>query len=194
MATDWLFYYMTLPTGLAVIALAVALPFLVWRLVLGKAFSGVGFKPLASAYAFAALGLLALNFVSSHVEFSSRVANNVLPETQRWATVPGWTIYITVLSLIAVLPLLGLVGVPAAALLLRLRRLSIVSVAAALVATWLVLVLIVWSFPSNDWHRTHRLDSLAMWLTEIGPSVLLVGLPFLGGIYLTSKGYRSAET
>src|SRR5690242_6214501 len=65
MATDWLFYWMTLPSGLAGIALAVALPFLFWRLLLAKTFGAIGYKPLAVGYSFAALGLVITNFASA---------------------------------------------------------------------------------------------------------------------------------
>jgi len=194
MPTDWLFYWMTLPTGLAAIASAVALPFLLWRAVLGRSFPGIGYKPLATAYAFAAAGLLVSNFASAYLEFNSRVAKNILPEAQRWSTVPGWTIYTSVLSLVVVLPLVGLLGVSVSGLLLRYRRLSFVNIGAALLVAWLALVLVVWAFPSNEWHRTHRLESLTMWLSELAPSILLVGLPFLAGIYVASRTYRNAET
>ena len=193
MPSDWLFYWMTLPSGLAVIAAAVALPFLVWRIVLASTFSRIGFMPLAAAYCAAAVGLLSLNFVSSHIEFSARVAKNMLPEAQRWPTVTGWTIYISVLSLVLVLPLLGLAAVPASAWLLKTRRLTLRVIAAVLVGVWLVLAVAVWAFPSNEWHRTHRLESMGMWLTSLATPIALVGLPFLLAIYRLSRGYREAE-
>ena len=194
MPADWLFYWMTLPTGLAVIAAGVALPFFLWRAVLGRALSGVGYKPLAAAYGLAAMGLVMVNFASAYLEFSSRVAKNILPEAQRWSTVPGWTVYTSVLSLVVVLPLLGLLGVPVSALLLRFRRLSIWSIGAASVVTCLAVVFVAWSFPGNEWHRTNRSESLGLWLKELAPGILLVALPFLAGVYLASGRYRNAET
>ena len=194
MALDWLFYWMTQPLGLAAVAFAVALPFIVWRLVLGQTFRHIGFKPLAAAYALAALGLLVVNFVSSHIEFSARVADNRLQEAQRWAIVPGWTIYGTVISLLYVLPLLGLVAVPVSALLLKLRRLSLKTIGMAVLASWLTLVLIAWSIPTDDWDRGHRLESLTLWLTELAPGVWLVALPFLLGVHLASRAYRRTES
>lgn len=180
MPSDWLFYWMTLPSGLAVIAAAVALPFFLWAMVLGKARSLVGYKPLALAYLLAAIGLLLMSFGLSHVEFSSRVAGNALPEDQRWATVVGWTVYMSVLSLVAVLPLLGLLGVPAAALLLRTRRLSVAAIACGLVGLWLVLSILTWAFPSNEWHRTHRIESLLSFLSSFAWPVAFIGIPFFG--------------
>lgn len=194
MALDWLFYWMTQPAGLALIAVAVALPFIVWRIVLGQAFRRIGFKPLLAAYALAAVGLLVANFSSAHIEFSARVADKLLTEAQRWDTLPGWTIFRLFIALVFVLPLLGLVGVPVAALLLKLRRLTVKTMVAAVLASWLTLVLVAWAIPTNDWDRDHRLESLTMWLTELAPGVLLVGLPFLLGVYLASRSYRHAET
>lgn len=184
---------MTQASGLALIALAIALPFIVWRIVLGPTYRRIGFKPLVAAYALAAVGLLALNFVLSHMEFSARVVDNLLPEARRWATVPGWTLYTSMLSLVVVLPLLGLVGVPVAALLLRARRLSVKTMGLAVVASWLTLVLVAWSIPSDDWDRGHRLESLMMWLAELAPGVVLVAFPFLLGVYFASRAYGHAE-
>ncbi len=193
MPTDWLFYWMILPTGLAVITVAVVLPFFIWRLVLSSSFASVGFVPLAAAYVLAAVGLLTANFISSHLEFSARVAQNLLPEAQRWTTVTGWAIYVSVLSLLLVLPLLGLVAVPAAAWLLKLRRMSLKTIAVGVLGVWLSLALIAWALPSNEWHRTHRLESLGTWLTALAPPVALVGFPFLLGIHIAARRYRNAE-
>lgn len=194
MALDWLFYWMTEPLGLAAIALAVALPFILWRLALGPTFRRIGFKPLVAAYALAALGLLTVNFATAHIEFSARVADKLLQEAQRWSVVSGWTVYGTVISLLYVLPLLGLVAVPVSALLLRLRRLSLTTMGIAVLASWLTLVLLAWSIPTDDWDRDHRMESLTLWLTELAPGVALVAFPFLLGVYLASRAYRHAQT
>jgi len=191
MPTDWLFYWMTLPSGLAAIAAAIALPFVIWAALLGKARSAVGYKPLAFAYLLAGVGLLLLNFGSSYVEFNSRVASNVLPEPQRWSTVPGWTVYTFVLSLVIALPILGLLGVPVAALLLRAQRLSPAIVAFCLVALWLLLSGIAWAFLGNEWHRTYRVESLLSILSGFALPIAFVGIPFFGGIYAGSRRYRA---
>src|SRR5690349_10640656 len=125
MASDWIFYFMTQPLGLAVVAGAVAMPFLLWRLVLGPAYRNIGSLPLVVAYALAGVGLLAYSFASSHVRFTQMVASNVLAEGTRGATVFGWTIYLAVLSLVFVLPLLGVVAVPLSAFLIRVRRFTV---------------------------------------------------------------------
>jgi hypothetical protein len=193
MATDWLFYWMTLPSGLAGIALAVGLPFLFWRLLLAKTFGAIGYKPLAVGYSFAALGLVTTNFASTYLEFNSRVSKHILSEAERWSTVPGWTVYLTVLSLIYALPLIGLLGVPVSAILLRLRRLTYTNIAILVIVFWCGLALAAWASPTNEWHRTHRLESLTLWMTEIAPGALLVALPFLLGIYSTSRPFRQAS-
>ena len=191
MPTDWLFHWMTRPSGLVVLVAAIALPFAIWAVLLGKARPAVGYKPLALAYLLAAVGLLLMNFGSSYIEFSSRVTTNVLPEHQRWSTVPGWTVYTFVLSLVVALPLLGLLGVPAAALLLRARRLSPAIAACGLVGLWLLLSTLAWVFPSNEWHRTHRFESFLSFLSSFARPIAFVGIPFLGGIYAGSRSYRA---
>ena len=193
MAFDDLFSWMTSPPGLAVIALAIALPFLVWRVVLGRAFQFVGFTPLVAGYLLAAIGLLVLHLGTAYFQFNADVAKGILPEARRWSTVSEGTIYSIVLSLAGVLPLVGLVGVPLSALLLKLRRLSLITISMSVVATWLTLVLFAWSFPINEWHRISRLESLTVLLAEMAPSAALVTLPFLLGMYLASRSYRNSE-
>lgn len=194
MPTDWLFYWMTLPSGLALIGLATGIPFIIWRLVLGRAYTEIGFKPLVAAYVCAIAGLAAMAFISSHFEFNSRVAQGVLPEAQRWSTVPGWSIYLAVLSLIFVLPLAGLVGTPLSALLLRLRRFTYANIAIATVALWLSLAVLAWVLEVNEWHRTHSFESFFMFLKDLVPSILLIALPFLLSIRWVSHSDRHAET
>jgi hypothetical protein len=190
MATDWLFYWMTQPSGLVLIGLAILVPFILWRLVLGRAFAAVGFLPPVVAYACAATGLLIVCFASAYLDFSGRVASGLLEEAQRWSIVPGWTIYSVVLYLIYVLPILGLVGVPLSALLLRTDNLTWVTIGVAIVVLWLALAVLSWAFPLNDWHRTHRFASLMGWLAELFPGVMTIGVPFLAGVYLTARRAR----
>ena len=184
---------MTSPPGFAVIALAIALPFLVWRVVLGRAFQFVGFTPLVAGYLLAAIGLLVLHLGTAYFQFNADVAKGILPEARRWSTVSEGTIYSIVLSLAGVLPLVGLVGVPLSALLLKLRRLSLITISMSVVATWLTLVLFAWSFPINEWHRINRLESLTVLLAEMAPRAALVTLPFLLGMYHASRSYRNSE-
>lgn len=190
MPTDWLFFWLTRPGGLALIGVAVALPFLIWRAMLGRAFSEIGIKPLAYAYLWAAIGLALMSFAGSYFEFSGRVASGILPETQRWSIVPGWSIYIAVLSLIFVLPLLGLVGVPLAAALLKRGHLTPLKIASCVLVVSLTLTVLGSAFPGNEWHRTHRFESFVMGLKGILPGMIFIALPFMLAIYLTSRQYR----
>jgi hypothetical protein len=194
MATDWLVYYMTRPLGLAAIALAVALPFLVWRLVLGRASTQFGYKPLAAGYLFAAAALLSMNLSFSYFEFSSRVASGALSEAERWKHVPGWSLYVSVISLLFILPMLGLIATPVSALLLRRGALSIKAISAVVVSAWLLVSVCIWLSPSNEWHRTHRLESLLNSLSAIGVGFLFVAVPFSLGIYAASRERARNET
>lgn len=193
MPADWLVYWITRPFGLLLVALALAFPFVLWRVVLGTRFAKVGFIPLFLGYGLAAVGLLLANLTSSYLEFNSRVSANALSEAQRWTTIPGWTFYLTVLSLVFVLPMLGLFAAPVCAWLLRRNCFTYGSMSIALIGTWLALALLAWSFPSNEWHRTHRFESLLSFLSSFGLSIASVGLPFLLGIYLATRWRPSAE-
>lgn len=190
MPTDWIFYWMTLPLGIAVIGGVAALPFGLWRSLLGSTYSKIGVRPYIVGYFSSLIGLLLLSFVSSYFEFSGRVASNLLNEGQRWSIVPGWTIYMAVLSLIFVLPLLGLVGVPISAILIKLGKFDFRHIIATLVIFWLALVVLVWIFPGNEWHRTHRLESFTSTLTGSFPAIGLVAFPFTVGIYWATRRNR----
>jgi hypothetical protein len=194
MPTDWLAYWMTRPWGLVLVAVAVALPFGLWRLVLGHTHSAVGFKPLVLGYLCAGAGSAVLAFTSSYFEFSERVANGVLPESQRWSIVPGWSVYLGVLSLTIVLPLLGLIGVPFSAVLVRRRCLTIKTIIVSALVCWLFLATFVWMFPGNEWHRTHRFESFTVFLSALAPGMVLIALPFLLAVHRASSSFRHAET
>lgn len=183
MPTDFIFYWMVQPYGLGLITLAIAISFLFWRLVLGGAFSYVGFKPLVAGYAAALVGLSLQSFLSSYIEFSTRVSSGVLTEAERWSIVPGWTIYLGVLSLVVALPILGAIGVPWSAALVKRNWLGYRSIFTTVFVVWLSLALVLWLLPGNEWHRTHRLQSFTMGLKEMLPGILLVGLPFLLAIF-----------
>ena len=193
MAPDWLVYWMTRPSGLAAIALAIAAPFALWRLVLGRWFRLAGFAPLAAGYAMAGIGLVLATFVWSYIEFTSRVAAGALVESQRWGTVPGWVVYFSVLSLAIALPFLGLFAVPASAWLVRKNCLRYSTMLFSLSSVWLALGLLMWSLPSNAWHHTNRLESLGVSLYMAGVSVVSVGLPFLFGIFFVARHRANAE-
>ena len=193
MAPDWLVYWMTRPSGLAAIALAIAAPFALWRLVLGRRFRPAGFAPLAAGYALAGFSLVLVTLVWSYIEFTSRVAAGGLVESQRWAVVPGWVVYFSVLSLAIALPILGLFAVPASAWLVRKNCLHYRTMLFSLSGVWLALALLMWLLPSNEWHRTNRLESLGVSLYMAGISVVSVGLPFLFGIFFVARHRANAE-
>ena len=190
MPSDWLIYWLTTPSSVAIIAAAVCVPFAIWRIVLASAFPAVGFAPLAAGYLAAATGLLASNFVVSTIEFDARVARTILTEAQRLTTVTGWTLYLSLLSLVLVLPLLGLGAVPWTAWLLKVRRFTPRAIAATLIGGWLVLVLAEWASPGNDWHRSHPVESLWMSMTSLAIPVVLIGQPFLCAVFALSRRYR----
>jgi hypothetical protein len=182
MASDWAFYYLTQPLGIAAIAVAIGLAFILWRLLLGSSYRVVGSRPLLAGYTAALVALTAYTFVTSYFEFTRRVEIGALSESLRWTTVPGWTVYMTVLSLVVLLPVLFLVGTPTAALLTRLRRLTAANIVAVTIAAWLGLTVLVWLFPLNTWHLTHRLESFSLLLRESGPGVCVVGIAFYAAI------------
>lgn len=196
MATDWAFHYLTQPLGLLILAAGIAIPFLIWRVVLGKSFTAFGVKPLALAYVAALVGLVVLVFIWSYSEFTNRVEEGLLQEDTRWSTVTGWTVYMGVLSLVFVLPLLGLVGVPLGAVLLRKGWLTVKSMVAVLLAVWLSFTLVILSLDTNFWRwgRHDQLESLGTNLLETLPGVLLIAAPFLGALLLTSKPKHDAAT
>lgn len=124
MASDWAFYFLIQPLGIAAIAVAIGLAFILWRLLLGRIYNSIGSRPLLAGYTAAFGALTAYTFVTSYFEFTHRVETGLLSESERWATVHGWTVYMSVLSLVVVLPVLFVFGTPTAALLTRLRRLT----------------------------------------------------------------------
>jgi hypothetical protein len=190
MPTDFLFYWMTGPAGLTIIGLALAAPFVLWRLVLGAEFRPIGFGPLVLAYACTAVGYLALMFASAYADFSARVARGILAEEQRWSIVPGWTIYTLVLFLIVLLPFLTLAA-PYAALLLRLRVLKWSSIIASAVGLWIALGLLMWLITLAG--KPVEAELLIVWLRELLPGIVLVVLPFLMGVYLAAPSSRAGD-
>lgn len=190
MPTDWRVSWLTSGMGLALIATAVLVPFFIWRTMLGEAFTDIGDKPLVLAYAWVAVGLVGMSFVGCYMEFSGRVASGLLRETQRWSIVPGWTIYATMMWLVFVLPLLGLIGVPAVASLLTRGLLTPRAIAVRVLALWLALTIVGWALPDNEWHRTHRLESFMMGAKELLPGMFFIVVPFIVAIYRWTDAYR----
>jgi hypothetical protein len=176
--------------GAILLAAALGLPFLLWRLTLGSEFAAIGSKPLALAYLYAGIGLTGMNFVGCDMDFSGRAASGILAESQRWSVVPGWTLYVTILALVIVLPLLGVVGVAVAASVLKRGLLTPRNIAVFTLAVWLALSSFGWLLPTNEWHRAHRFGSFLMWLKNLLPGTLFIALPFMLAIYQGSRSYR----
>ena len=194
MATDGLLYMMTQPFGLLLIALHVAVPFLIWWMILDEVLSKVSFKPLVAGYVAALVGLLINCFLSSYIEFTDRVSSGILSEIDRWSIVPAWTMQLGLLSLVLVLPILGFIGVPWYAALVKRGRLGILNIFGSVSVLWLSLALVMWLLPANEWHRTHRLASFIMGLKDMLPGILFVGLPFSFAILWVARSGRHAET
>lgn len=62
MPADYLFYRLTRPLGLLLVGIAVLLPFLVWRYLLGNKYHEIGSGPLALAYVCSLAGLVINSF------------------------------------------------------------------------------------------------------------------------------------
>jgi hypothetical protein len=190
MPTDWLMHWLTGPVGIVLIAFAMIIPFVFWRLLLGKAHAQIGYAPLAAGYACAIAGVVIVSFTSSYFEFSRRVSEGLLAEAERWPVIMGWSATQAVIALIIVVPLVAVIGVPLSATLLKRHRLNYLTITVAAVAVWLSLTTLLWARPSNEWENSHRLEFLVMLLTDLAPSIALIALPFLLGIHRLSRAYR----
>ena len=187
MPTDILFFWPINAVGLLMIGVVLFLPFYFWRVLLGGSYPQIGVGPLVIAYVCALIGLAVVNFVFAYTEFNARVASGALADKQRWSIVSGWTIYTGVLSLAFVLPMLGLLGTPIAALLLRWHRLSYRNIVIIVLTLWLSLTVISWVFSGNEWQQTHRLESFVTLLGDSLPGVLLVAAPFFMSLRLATR-------
>lgn len=179
MATDWLFYWTTLPFGLIFFGIAVTLPWWLWRWLLGPEYDRIGVMPYAAGYLAALAGLLVVSFGYAYHDFTGLPADGVFAQTRWWTFVPGRGIYMMVLSLLFVLPLLALVGVPVAAVLIRRHWFNFRTVLAVVAIVSSAMTYLVWSTPPNNWSKTHPLEWFTSVLTGLLPGVLMVALPFL---------------
>ncbi len=192
MPSDFLYYWLVQPLGIAALIAVVASSFAVWRVVLGPEHHRYGFKPLVVAYSSALCGHTLLNFYFSHQEFNNRVARSVLQEPQRWSIVPGWTLYVGVLTLLLLLPLLLLLSAFAAALL-RSRKLSYRTIALTNLSLAVFISVAMWWFSSGTWLLKDHLELLASTLVSATIVIALTVLPFLGIIgYLANARSKPA--
>ena len=192
MANDYLLYWMTQPTGLLAIGVAIALLFFVWRLALGAAITKYGYWPPAIASLATCLALLLTNYISAHIDFSQRVAKNLLPEIQRWSLTLDWALNNSMLAVVFLLPLLGFVAVPLTARLLKKQKLTVKNITVVLVLGWLAMALIGWLAASDiDWHAEHRMQSLGIFLFELFTPIVFIGGAFLFTVLFTARRKNS---
>ncbi|MFO0990322.1 MAG: hypothetical protein U1E67_00120 [Hyphomicrobiales bacterium] len=184
MALDFVVIWFLGRAGLLFVFVGLLIPSLLWRAILGPAYPRVGVSPLAFAYLAALVGLILVSFGTSYLEFSSRVDNHLLDEGERWSIVPGWTIYMGVLQLLMAIPALAIFCVPLAALLVRVQRVSLRYIVVVVVLGWILCIAFLWLSPTNQWHRTHRLESVKWHAIETSPMIFLVALPFFVSLWL----------
>ena len=184
MGPEYVVYYMTRPLGLLCIGIALAIPFVIWRLILGSKFVAVGYAPLLFGYIASLAGLFLMALGTSYTEFTHRVEAGFLEEGLRWTTIFGWSMSFSLLSLLTVLPTLGVLVTPVVGYYVRTKKFTPYFICRVVLLTWIALAIATWTFPSNLWHMTHRLESLQMALTRNALAVSMVGLPFLLAIYL----------
>lgn len=188
------YYWMTQTSGLAMIAIAVAASFLLWRLVLGRVFGELGFTPLTIGYICATLGLVLLCFGGSIFFFY----DDIYEKGSLWSLVPGWTRFSTVLSLLVVLPLLELICMPICAILLKRRRFTKKAIGAVVFAVWFGLLgsfLAFLTLLSQKRSLSETVsDPFALIHSVVVASMVafLVCLPFSLGVYFSTRRYRNA--
>jgi hypothetical protein len=101
-----------------------------WRLILGRSYSRIGGWPLAVGYMSAIVGLLAASFVLAGAHFD-------------------WMLFLFVGIIGFAFSPVSFVGVPIAALLLRIDRLNFVTAALLVVLALLVAGALYWTIPTN---------------------------------------------
>jgi hypothetical protein len=181
LGAELLIVWMIFPGALIVAAL-IALTFGLWSKFLGDASARYRRRALANGYLAAGLGLLACSFITANMQFNSM--SQWLIEKERWSKVSGYML-LNVLVGLWLGPLLILITLPGIGFLLRTKRLNLSSITLVLLALWFCLTLLSWAFPQNDWHLTHRLESLKMWLASMFWPVALIAGPFLLAVKYT---------
>ncbi len=192
MATDFLFYDLTRPSGLFLIGAGILGAFLFWRFLLGDRYREIGMLPLALAYFCGLAGLAINNFWGAYDKFSARVLEGSLLETQRWSIVPGWTLHTLVLSLVVVVPAVALIAVPFAASLVKSDRLNYRNIGKGVLAAWIGFAILMWVFVSGV-NRAVQPEFLLEILLETLPAILLIAGPFLLALYLASRRSSPAK-
>ncbi|WP_050470662.1 hypothetical protein [Herbaspirillum chlorophenolicum] len=182
MATDFLVFWMTRPSGIAIFLIIIATPLIFWRFIRGGKRLSWGLRPYVLAYTSSIAGLIILCFLTSLMDFGSR-ATGPVNELSRWATILGWALYLSVLLSVFVLPLIGFIAVPVAALLLRFQCFEIRNIVGVLVFFWAILTFAVWLFPGNSWAESHRFGSFVSHGQTIAYGMVFIAVPFFFTLY-----------
>ena len=167
-------YLLAEPAWAAVAVVAISLPFVVWRLLLGGArFREFGMRPLLNGYL--------LSLVASVIGCGLWIAL-----TPDWTT--GWWVLINLsgayglVTFAGLIPALGVLMVPVAAGLLRVGRLSKSNIAVATFAIW---VFIAVAHPKTVEDRLN-LETTGFFVLLALVAIFFV-VPFLSGIYLKTR-------
>ncbi|WP_449302066.1 hypothetical protein [Pseudoxanthomonas mexicana] len=161
MATDFAVAYFWLPVLIGIIVL-LGIAFIGRnRRSTSTSLLGLGRSRIARGY----LGALVVLFIYSAIDSvllgRTKVALGHVTAAEAHRLTPGWTLYLFILMAPFVVFLLSIVGLPALALL---RRLRFMSVSGALIASQLVAALFaLWPAvsPINLWCETHRLECIS---------------------------------
>ncbi|WP_129587798.1 hypothetical protein [Herbaspirillum robiniae] len=192
MATDFLVFWITHPLGIAIFF--IAMPLICWRLVRSEKNLSRRIRPYVLAFTSSIVGLIILCFLTSLMDFGSR-ATGPVNELGRWATILGWTIHLSILLSVFVLPLIGLIAVPVAALLLRFQRFEMRNIVGVLVFFWAILTFAVWSFPDNSWAESHRFGSFVSYGQAIACGVAFIAVPFFFTLYfMKSRNFLTTDS
>lgn len=183
MATDFAVAYFWLPVLIGIVVL-LAIAFIGRkRPSTNTSFLGLGRSRIARGY----LGAMAVLFIYSAIDSvilgRTKVALGHVTAAEAHRLTPGWTLYLFILMVPFVVFFLSVVGLPALALL---RRLRFASVAGALIASQVFAALLaLWPAvsPYNLWCETHRLECISG--AFVSASILSAAISL--GFALTAK-------
>ena len=179
------------PLGLLCIAVALAVPFVIWRLVLGKRVVVIGYAPLAVALTSSLLGLFLAKLWAVHGGIPHPIVLGSVSRPTEWGMAVNWATQSSMLALLSTLPTLGLVATPLASYFLRTGRLTLPLIGRVLFLIWIALALASWSFPATTWHVENRLASLQYYLTQSAICVCMVGAPYALLMYVCVRSRAS---
>lgn len=158
MATDFAVAYFALPVLIGIVLLIGIALLGRKHVTTSDSFLGLGRGRLALGYLGSLAALLAYSFVESILHGRTKVELGHVTAAEASQHTPGWTLYLFILLTPFVVFFLSVLGLPALAVL---RRLRFASVAGALITSQLIAALFsAWPavFPHNQWCGSHRLD------------------------------------